>query len=357
MRRRFDLALLAALAAPPAVALDTPRDCRVIALQDSARAGQAVIGAEDVVYDASGERFLIAAFDRTRAADATARDGGLYSLPLVALAHGGAAIAVTPLALSGAPAFRPHGIDVSGDGETIVAIARQEWRGAAQRSNILSLRRDGAVWTPETVADGSAICRANDVAIADGDIVLSHDRGACGGLDMMIENVFALAQGSVLALSPGGQPKPVLGNLLVANGVLAHDGGLVIAETREDRILWLDPDRAPDDPIPETPLGASPDNINRAPDGGLLVTAHDSLFRLALHRSFGDAFAPPGGVVFHLSAADRGRDTPPEPLLRIAGDVFPGPTSAAAGGGVLLVGSATAAGVLACAWVPIKEDS
>lgn len=367
MRRRFSAGLIAALIATSAGAapLDAERDCRVIDLLDTDRRGAQVVGAEDIVFDPAHERFAIAAFARNVPAAKMHDDGGLYLVKAAAFRQalrrpdGMRRVETRALTFGDRRPFlfKPHGIDVSADGETIMAVQRQDRTDAEERSRIVRLERDGETWRARVIAQGEAVCRANDVAIArDGRMIASLDRGACGGFWMMVENVFALAGGSIVEITPDASPAPVLSDLLVANGVIAHEGGLVIAETREDRILWLDAGRERDDPTLETPLGASPDNINRAPDGGLLITAHDSLFRLALHRSFGDRFDPPGGVVFHLSDADRGRETPPEPLLRIPGEIFAGPTSAAAGGGVLLVGSATAAGVLACHWAPEKED-
>ncbi|MEM6492526.1 MAG: hypothetical protein AAF684_11595, partial [Pseudomonadota bacterium] len=84
--------------------------CRRFPILD-ARDGAAIVGPEDVVFDASNDRFLVSAFDRRQSApDAQGRwSGGLFVLPRAALDGYGATL--TRLAGS-APDLRPHGVDI-----------------------------------------------------------------------------------------------------------------------------------------------------------------------------------------------------------------------------------------------------
>lgn len=371
MRRRFSAGLAAALVASSTAAapLDAERDCRVVDLRDSSRNGAPIIGAEDVVYDETGERFFVAAFNRALEQDATADDGGLYSLPLAALNSGASRIAVSPLVIADGEPLRPHGIDVSADGQTVAVVERRSWLGPERRSRVLRLRAGEAGWQREVIADNAAFCQANDVAILDArSVLVTLDRQECSGFYRLIEDVLGQIGSSVAMIETGGNGGNLSGPVTFANGVAVTgrepgDVRFAYALTRDDEIRLARVDYPREGPSPtyygdpederSVPLGAAPDNINVAPSGGLLVAAHDSLFALALHRAFRGWFAPPGGRVFHI--ADMAAPIA-ETVLAIPGEIFAGPTSAAAGGGVLLVGSATAAGVLACDWPPRKED-
>ncbi|MEM1343728.1 MAG: hypothetical protein AAGI34_03995 [Pseudomonadota bacterium] len=331
MRARLVVLALAALAlwwlwpAAPLAARFGLDDCRVLALSDTTT-GKPIRGVEDMAL--ADETLILSAYDRLSAGRGEA--GGLYRLPLAALAEDGP-LALTPVA----PGIdHPHGIAAAGGRLAVIArtYGANGLEGAA--IHILDAKSGAVLW--QAVDQ----CTANDLAFAGPWVAVSHDRRHCEGLSWR-EMLLPAGHARVERLS-ATESATLATALTFANGIAIGPGAgwrLAVAETRAAR-LTLDP---------ETPrarrlaLPGAPDNLSLAPDGRLLAALHPSLWRLALHRHGLSARAPSRAVAVDpmTGAVEVLFDDP-------GGDLWPGATVAVETPDALVLGAIRAAGVLVC---------
>ncbi len=254
-------------------------------------AGAPVAGPEDLDFDAENGALLISAFDRL---DESGAQGGIYRLSVGDLAGEGALMArnLTP----GRPDFRPHGIALS-DATLAVINHTHRREGAGPRGTMLDLFSwDGRVLTHRKTDAASSYCNANDIAGAPaGGWLFSRDRGACEGVDKILETVFNLGDGEVRHLSAAGDLGAFAEGLAFANGVAvnASDNRVFIAETQGRRIaVFGQAEEKTGRPAPKGPFGrernfdielaAGPDNLSIGLDGSLLAATLPAPFSLFL---------------------------------------------------------------------------
>lgn len=332
-------------------ALTDWRSCHQSALVDID--GRPIVGPEDVVFDRRSRSFLLAAFDRK---DPT--KGGLYRLSEENLLRSERPLVANRVTDASFDDLRPHGVDLAQTlkGLRFAAIHREDAETPAERSVIVTYAFEEQRWRETSRLTDARLCRSNDIAITpDGRALVTLDRGVCGGWRMAMENIFAPPNGAVAAIG-SVISSPIPSGLLVPNGIaIQFDGNgeawTAIAETRRRQIRWfalygiLADHGAPLAAIAYTPLDGAPDNLTPLADGSVLAATHDSLFQLALHRTFRGVFAPPSGAVWRIS----------EPLghqaklvVAVPGDMLAGPTAAAIGERSMIIGSATEAAIMVC---------
>ena len=349
-------------------------DCRTVAIT---AAGRPVVGIEDLVLDEEEGRVLLSAYDRR--ADPERAGGGLFAVPLAALAGDHAADRAEAVELSAgfrpAGGFRPHGIDlrVEADGRrSILAINRRTGGGTA-----INRRTGGGTAVERFTLGGTALrpvlrhegtvedpllCRANDLAFLDGDrFLFTADHGGCGWAAVALENVLGLRRGFV-GLVEGGRARAVAGGIGFPNGLLPDPAAdrLYVAATRERAVLAYRLsglfDGSATAPVGRIPVPGGPDNLSRAPAGSawsgrILAAVHPSLFALALHR-----YGLPGGgtAPARVVALDGGAAEvlPADLLVDEDGRRFSAATVAAAWGDRLIAGSVMSDRLLVCGAVP-----
>lgn len=302
--------------------------CRTVSVTAD---GQPVIGIEDMALDAARGQAVLSAYDRR-----AGTTGGLYLLSLDSLDASTAA--VIPLATG----LRPAGIDLRAEPDgsrSLLAINRHEDGSAT----VERYRLDGAALTHQGTTTSPLLCRANDVAILDGDrFLFTSSHGGCGWGAVIKDNVFGGRHGFV-GLVENGDARVLIGGIGFANGLLPDPGRdrLTVAATREDALLVyrLSDPQAPPQRIA---VPGGPDNLTTAPDGRLLVALHPSPFRLALHR-----YGWPGGSAAPARVAALGPAGLEIPVDE-DGERFPAATVALSWGERLVVGSVTAPGLLIC---------
>ncbi|MBB5519521.1 hypothetical protein [Amphiplicatus metriothermophilus] len=350
---RIFLALAAGLAAaacagetvgPAAYSFE---QCRRVALIDP-HSGAAVRGAEDLAFDPVRGRLFVSAYDR-RAAERAARkrafaipEGGIYVVPLAALDDPSTDRVVAERLIGpgeAAGGVRPHGIAYDADSRELVFINR-----AYQRINHIwrlqpRIERVGDDGTVFMGVGREAPCSANDVLIGPEGVLTSFDRAACG-LQALPEDLFALRR-SGLAGADGAR---LFEGAAFANGLArARDGALVLAATRERAVLALEKDTGGYALAHRLALPGGPDNLTRAADGGIVAAVHPSLIKLALHRKLGLGAAPSRVV-----KTDAGLESLEILYDDPKGARFSAATVAIEAQGVLIMGSATDAGLMVC---------
>ncbi|WP_449232479.1 hypothetical protein [Azospirillum doebereinerae] len=336
-------------------------ECRTVAVTVQ---GRPVVGIEDLVVDEALGQAVLSAHDRRAAPEKAG--GGLFRIPLAALA--GERVEAVELNAGFHPdgGFRPHGMDlrVEADGSRSVLAVNRRWNGdtVVERFSLTddTLRHRGTVESP-------LLCRANEVAFLDsGRFLFTGDHGGCGRLAGALEDVLNLRRGFV-GLVEEGRALVLATGIGFANGLLPDPAAdrLFVAATREDVVLVyrLSALLAGDGTaVPERiAVPGGPDNLSRAVGGALegrvLAAVHPSLFALALHRFGlpGGATAPtrivalgPNGV-----GQDRAGRTGVEVVVEDDGHRLSGATVAAAWRGGLIAGSATSDRLLVCGDGPI----
>lgn len=316
-------------------------DCRAVAVVAQ---GRPVVGIEDLVVDEALGQAVLSAYDR--GADPEKAGGGLFLLPLAALAGARAEAVELTAGFRPASGFRPHGMDLraEADGSRSVLAINRRWDGvvAVERFTLrgTTLRHRGSVEDPR-------LCRANEVAFLDGDrFLFTGDHGGCGWAAVAVENVLNLHRGFVGLVDRDGV-RVLAAGIGFANGLLPDPAAdrLYVAATRERAVLvyrlsaLLAGDASP--PVERIAVPGGPDNLSRAADGRVLAAVHPSLFALALHR-----YGWPGGV-----APTRVVALGADGVTVVAEDDgrrLPAATVAAAWSGGLIAGSATSDRLLVC---------
>ena len=341
------LVALAALAMPLNGAV---AECRAVAVTAH---GRPVVGIEDLVVDEALGQAVLSTYDR-RAASGKA-GGGLFLLPLAALAGERAEAVELSANLHLKGEFRPHGMDlrVETDGSRSVLVVNRRCNDdtVVERFSFVGdvLRHEGTVESP-------LLCRANEVVFLDAErFLFTSDHGGCGWAAGVLENALNLHRGFV-GLVKEGRVLVLAEGIGFANGLLPDRAAdrLFVAATREDAVLIyrLSALLAGDGTtVPERiAVPGGPDNLSRAVSGVLedrvLAAVHPSLFALALHR-----FGLPGGATAPTRIVALGPDGMEDGVEVVAEDDWhrlSGATVAAAWRGGLIAGSATSDRLLVC---------
>ncbi|WP_448191540.1 hypothetical protein [Azospirillum sp. sgz301742] len=348
MIRCLSLAALAVLLGWAGMAF---ADCRAVAVTAH---GRLVVGIEDLVVDEALGQAVLSAYDRRAAPEKAG--GGLFRLPLAALAGERAEAVELSAGFHPQGGFRPHGMDlrVEADGSRSLLAVNRRWNGdtVVERFSLTgdALRHQNTVESP-------LLCRANEVAFLDGErFLFTSDHGGCGWAAGALEDVLNLHRGFV-GLVGEGRVLVLATGIGFANGLLPDPAAdrLFVAATREDSVLvyrlsaLLAGDGAA---VPERiAVPGGPDNLSRAAGGVLagrvLAAVHPSLFALALHR-----FGLPGGETAPTRIVALGPNgVGPNGVEVIAEDDgrrLSGATVAAAWRGGLIAGSATSDRLLVC---------
>jgi sugar lactone lactonase YvrE len=345
-RKRALLASCFAFAASCAGDVGAPQfaasDCRRIDIIDK-DAGAAIVGAEDIAFDAAGRRLIISAYDRRAVEKAAQRDGstppegGVYAVSVSDVFASSEALEAAPLIDRGAVenGLRPHGIDFDPETGVVAFVNRgyvkddRRWR---MTPSLKRLHADGAV------TSNIVHCAANDVVAAAGDALVTYDHASCG-FGGFLEDVFAQRKSGASFVSGAS----LANNLGFANGVARGDEALFIAATREKalHIFGARDGRHYHDAVVKTP--GAPDNLNAAEDGRVIAALHPSLMRLALNRKLGWGRAPSRIVAVDpdSGAVDLLFDDP-------SGKLFSAATAGVLTERGLVAGSVTDKGLLVC---------
>jgi sugar lactone lactonase YvrE len=264
------------------------RDCRAVRPVDAA--GERVVGVEDIARDPARERLILSAYDRRAVARALRRgrpapEGGLYAMPLDRLAAG--EVRVERLAPRALPpgGLRPHGLAVAGDRLAVVnrTVAAGRLAPVVDRFAL----GDDSLEHEARLAE-SRLCRPNDVAwTAEGRLLVTNDRGACGGPAFWWERVANRPWSFVMAFDDGRGRLAARG-FRFANGIAVTPAGAVVAATRGRRLHRLDG--------ASVALPFAPDNLAVDDDGAVWAAGPMSVWRYAAYRAGWSAAPGPSGV-------------------------------------------------------------
>lgn len=320
-------------------------ECRRVTLIDEAT-GKAVVGAEDLAYDAAERRVLISAYDRRAAeSDAASRandieQGGIYAASIDAL-QSNAALTLASIVSreTVAGGLRPHGVSFDGARREITFVNRSyqkingEWN---MTPRIERAGADGAVFVGD---GGRPRCSANDVAMLGDETFVSYDHAACGWRGSL-EDILASRASGLDDLQGDG----VFSKARHANGVVAtRDNQLALAATRDKSVLILDQDGAGFNVDKRIKLPGAPDNLTAGAGGEIIAALHPSLFAIGAQRRLGIgrsasrivSIDPDSGAVALLY------DDPKAALLSAS-------SAAVEEEGVLVIGSALDRGLVVC---------
>lgn len=264
-------------------------ECRPLTLIDNV-SGTVIQGAEDLAYDPIGKRLVLSAYDRR-----TEEPGGLYAIPLGRLEDASRTLieAIRLLPTTGGPHLRPHGLALGAadkDRAPLALIERERRVAGGYNASVRLYSLSERGLAPAGVPLVSpALCSANDLAFtAEGRLLITTDRGACGGWSRVVEDVTGLAAGRVL-LDQAGTLLPVARDIAFANGIAISGEDVYVAATRDSSILqFRRPDGAVDAPLvlgARYDISGAPDNLTWGDDGALYVAAHASLLRYAAFRA------------------------------------------------------------------------
>ncbi|MFZ5609803.1 MAG: hypothetical protein ACOY99_09350 [Pseudomonadota bacterium] len=295
--------------------------CRHARLIDAVR-GEAVTGVEDIAIDDAAGLAYLAAYDRR-----AEKLGAIYPLPVTALEQ--ETLVATPLAAS--VPIKPHGIALSRDamgGHALLVVNRATSPAAIDRFRITAsgLVREARLAVPE-------LCHANDLALAaDGAVLVTNDRAACGGLRQKLEAVLGLATGSLQRWDGAGL-RTLRGRIAFANGIAIMGDEIFVAATRDTAVYRLDSEGRLKGRIA---LPGAPDNLSVGPDGTLYAAAFPSLFGYARFRANPKARDAARSLILAIDPASGVVERLPLDGARLPA----GATVAARLGGWLLVGAA-----------------
>lgn len=318
-------------------------ECRRVSLIDAAT-GEAIIGAEDLAYDAAERRLILSAYDRrqvekeARRGAASISEGGVYIAPIDALAGGATTVTVSSAVSDGdvKGGVRPHGVSFDPATREISFINRAyekengRWRMVAR---IEKISADGA-------ADGGALrCSANDMATIGETTFVSFDHASCGWRGAL-EDVFG-DKSSGVDIAAG---KTAFDGVRHANGVAAMpDGRMALAATRDKKILILKEDAGTLTLENKIPVPGAPDNLTLDADGDIIAALYRSLLAIGAQRKFG--FGRAGSLIVRIDPKDGA-------MTRLfedrRGDLFTAASVAIETDGVLVVGSPLDRGLLVC---------
>ncbi|MEO1066065.1 MAG: hypothetical protein AAFW47_01675 [Pseudomonadota bacterium] len=356
MRCRNALALVGALVlaacseAPIKNAIYAHDQCHRLELVDER--GFSVLGAEDMVQLPGGD-LLVSAYDRrSKTADGTPPEGGIYRVPWQALSE--KKLTVSSLIDTVPGGLRPHGIDaVSLSNKIDVAFVN---RGSDETIIVEFQLENGETSEPQIYRD-EKLCRANDLFLfstrQQKEFLVSIDGKNCGGFASYWEMITNQPTGRLETRGtleePGLREKVdgVFDEFSFPNGVgiqswwqaIGHHGSnfFAVAETRANQIRYLASQREP------VKLPGSPDNITVRPTGIIYAALHPSLMKLALYRYKWPFFTHAPSRIVKVTGSQ---------MLVLfddpTGEVFSAASVAVHTGGKLVLGSVGDKGLLVC---------
>ena len=344
-----------------------PHSCEQVSVLDGN--GKAIFGIEDMALDTGNDRLILSAYDRFAVAEAMeaglpAPGGGLYSLPLEAVAAASASRSVTAskLEIRGVEwPLHPHGIGLLDDGTTsrLAVISRLSDAHDSSAADLLLFDVAGDVLTLRARGEGEAYCRANDVALIDPDTaVFTFDQSRCGSWGVWVERVFQ-PRSSGLRIARFGEEavtsQTVVDDVAFANGVVVGpDGETVLMTASRSRLLRtyeLDGLLAGEStPVRDLSFDGGPDNVSLTKDGKSVTAVHPDPFALFLHINKWGVL--PGSRV--VIATPDGEDR--LVIDDTHGDLPGAATSAVAVDDLIVVSSAWDAGLGICRQIPSHAD-
>lgn len=298
----------------------------------------AVPGAEDLTIDHNTGIAYISSVDRRKGTE----PGTIFGYDLNS--DDPRPFDLTPFA---EPEFEPHGIslwsDEGGPGRLMV-ISHPKRNGRTEHEVIvyealgMALREVKRIEdpTPETP---EFLKNPNDlVAMGPGTFYATNDHAAQSNLGKTIEDALGLARAPIVYYD-GADFETVIPGLDLPNGINASlDGSTIyIGSTMDDAVHVYARDKETNaltrsDSIR---IGSGVDNIERNPDGSLLLGVHPNI--LTLFRYVADAAIPSPGKVVHIEwAAEEPRVTT---IYATDGTEISGLSVAAQFGNRLLIGS------------------
>lgn len=320
-------------------------ECRRIELID-AGSGKAVIGAEDLAYDAAARRVLISAYDR-RAVEREAKtraseieQGGIYAAPIDTLKGDATTLTLESVVSREAVAggLRPHGISFDDARREVAFVNRSyqrndgEWR--------MTPRIERADVEGVVSADGGGLrCSANDVAMLGDRTFVSFDHAACGWRGSL-EDMFASRSSGL----DTPERRDVFEGARHANGVTAiGDDRLALAATRDRALLMLAEREGGFAIERKISLPGAPDNLTMGDSGKIVAALHPSHLAIGAQRRLG--FGRAGSRVVSVDP-ESGETT----LLfdDPKGQLFSAASVAIEQEGVLVIGSALDRGIVVC---------
>ena len=271
-------------------ALYAADSCRQVTIVDQ-DTGEAVVGAEDLVFDAVAGRVIISAYDR-RLVEREARkrahalaQGGVYAVPIDALKNGATALTLQSIVAreSVAGGLRPHGIAFDETRREIAFVNRSyqqingKWR---MTPRIERTGADGAVFIGD---GGRPRCSANDVAL-DGDrTYVSFDHAACGWRGGLEDIANSRASGVDLAGFGA-----VFDGARHANGIVrTNDAALALAATRDSAVFVLQDEGGAYAVEKKISLPGAPDNLTVSRNGSIVAALYPSLAAIGAQRRLG----------------------------------------------------------------------
>ena len=270
--------------------------CSRVSLIDE-QSGEAVRGAEDLVFDVDHGRIFVAAYDRRKTEKAAKKanselppSGGIYAIAIdQVFARGIDEIVVSPLALphefSGG--LRPHGMTYDAHNKELIFINRTYAKDGRKWKMTPHLQRIGANGEVFVGTTTDVPCAANNVVSTDGGVLTSFDHASCGW-QAGIENLFNLKRSG---LADG--INPIFKGVGFANGIeVTTDGDIALAATRENALIILNPNNDKVSELARIELPGGPDNLTIAPDGKIVAAVHPKMLKLALNRKLGFGKAP-----------------------------------------------------------------
>lgn len=321
--------------------------CRRVDVIDEAT-GEAVIGAEDLAFDAASGRLLFSAYDRRRAErEARQRafeiaEGGVYAAPFSALAAGETSLTLPSIVArdSVVGGLRPHGIAYDALRREVIFVNRAyrkldgKWRVTPR------LERAGADATALTGDGGVPRCSANDVAVLGDQTLVSFDHADCGWRGGLEDLMSSRASG--VETADGAR---VFAGVAHANGVAILPGGeIALAATRDEAVFVLAAEGEGFSVVRRIDLPGAPDNLTITPDGKIIAALHPALLGIGLQRRLGLGRA--GSRVIRIDP-----ETGETILLfeDAGGEKFAAATAAIEERGLLVIGSVLDRGLLVCA--------
>lgn len=327
--------------------------------------GRVVHGAEDITIDAGAGIAYISGYDRFKAIAEQRRgkvvtEGGIYALDVTRpslVEAGRAEVADLTAEFDKHNQIRPHGISLFTDaaGRQSLFVINRPFEGKTLRPTVEIFDIQGrALRHRRTVADAE-MCSPNDLAAFGHErFFITNDHGACSGFGRAMEDLFGLANAYVLYYD-GKTFRRVAEDIAYANGIALGPPGaaaeLFVSGVRDGAVRVFKvaellaaeaPVRAPARRIA---FNTGVDNLEWAPDGGLLVGAHPSLWGFFRYRQRWTETSP--SQVLYGSPAGEITE-----LFRSAGGDLSASSVAAIHGDVMLIGSVFAPHILACRLKP-----
>ena len=249
-----------------------------------------VIGPEDVTIDEDARRAYISGYDRRAAAAGTPKAGAIWSYDLTD--PDATPVNLTPWADE---TFLPHGISlhVGADGDRRLFIINHG--GGAHTVEVLDLRKGELVQKKTLRSD--ALRSPNDIAAIDGTrFYVTNDHWyEEGSILRQAENFLGLPLTNVLYYD-GDSFREVADGLAGANGIhQSADGGRVYVSAAlgsSVHVFNRDPDSGDLDARKRIAVSGMPDNIEPAPEGGLIIALHPKPLELLDHMQDDDKTAP-----------------------------------------------------------------